>query len=88
MYDRWEYMHGFGPGYGWGLPGGLLLGLLVVLPIWLIFSKAGFSGWWSLLMLVPGLNVVVLYVLAFADWPALHGAGPGPGRSSRTGNFS
>jgi len=69
MYDRWQSIHGFGLGFG---PlGGLILGLLIILPFWQIFTKAGFSGWWSLLMLVPGVNVVVLYVLAFVDWPGL-----------------
>jgi peptidoglycan biosynthesis protein MviN/MurJ (putative lipid II flippase) len=39
-----------------------------ILPYWKIFSKAGFSGWMSLLMLVPLLNVVVLYIVAFSQW--------------------
>jgi len=87
MYDRWDYVHGFGPGFGL-FHGGALFGLLVVIPLWFIFTKAGFSGWWSLLMLVPGLNIVVLYVLAFADWPMLRGNGSAAARSSRPGNPS
>lgn len=39
-----------------------------LIPYWKIFSKAGFSGWMSLLMLVPLLNLVVLYLVAFSDW--------------------
>ncbi len=39
-----------------------------ILPYWKIFSKAGFSGWMSLLMLVPLLNLVVLYIVAFSQW--------------------
>ena len=39
-----------------------------IVPYWKIFSKAGFSGWISLLMLVPLLNLVVLYVVAFSEW--------------------
>lgn len=58
---------------GWG--GGhwlvMLLGAVVVLvPFWKIFSRAGFSGWLSLLMLVPLINLIVLYVIAFSNWPA------------------
>ncbi len=41
---------------------------LFLVPYWRIFSKAGFSGWLSLLMIVPLANVVVLYVVAFSEW--------------------
>jgi len=34
-----------------------------------IFSKAGFSWALGLLMLVPVANIVMLFVLAFAEWP-------------------
>lgn len=53
-------------------PFGMLIGvLLVILPFWFIFSKAGYSGWVSLLMLVPIINIIAIYFLAFSDWPAL-----------------
>jgi hypothetical protein len=45
--------------------------VLTVVPFWVIFQKAGFPGALSLLMMVPGINVVMLFVLAFARWPAL-----------------
>ena len=41
---------------------------VVIIPYWKIFSKAGFSGWLSLLMLVPLANLIVLYVVAFSEW--------------------
>ena len=60
-----------------GLPGpaelfimGLMFGIIII-PFWIIFSKAGFPGALSLLMLFPFLNVVMLFFLAFAEWPAL-----------------
>jgi len=54
-----------------GFPELLLLGwLIVVLPFWRIFSKAGYPGWYSLSQLVPILNVVALFYLAFAEWPS------------------
>lgn len=34
-----------------------------------IARKAGFSGWWSLLILVPTLNLVLLWFFAFSKWP-------------------
>jgi hypothetical protein len=43
----------------------------VVWPYWRIFRKAGFPSAFSLLMLVPIANIVMLFYLAYADWPAL-----------------
>jgi len=55
---------------------GLVLGvLLTVLPFWKICTKAGFPGALSLLMLLPIANVILLFYLAFAEWPALQGQG-------------
>ena len=42
---------------------------LTIWPFWRIFSKAGFSGWLSLLTLIPLVNIAVLLYLAFAEWP-------------------
>ena len=49
----------------------LVLAALVIVPFWFIFAKAGFSGWLSLLMIVPIANIVMLYVIAFSAWPSL-----------------
>ena len=38
-------------------------------PLFKIIQKAGFSGWWFLISLVPILNLVMLWIFAFADWP-------------------
>jgi heme/copper-type cytochrome/quinol oxidase subunit 2 len=38
---------------------------------WKIFSKAGYSGAMSLLMLVPIANIIVICMLAFGNWPIL-----------------
>jgi hypothetical protein len=40
--------------------------IAAVVPFWPIFRKAGFSGPLSLLMLVPGVNLILLYVVAFS----------------------
>jgi hypothetical protein len=41
---------------------------IVILPFWFICKKAGFSPWLSLLNIVPFGNIVLIYVLAFANW--------------------
>lgn len=40
-----------------------------------IVSRAGYSRWWLLTMVIPVLNLVMLWVFAFADWPAARGRG-------------
>jgi hypothetical protein len=46
----------------------LIMVVIVMIPYWFIWKKAGFSPWLSLLMLLPVLNIVMLYVLAFSEW--------------------
>jgi hypothetical protein len=53
----------------------LVFAALVVLPFWFIFKKAGHSPWLSLLMLLPIVNIAMLYFLAFAEWPRLRRPG-------------
>jgi len=45
--------------------------LVIVIPFWKITSKAGYSGWLSLLIIVPLVNVIYMYFIAFAKWPSL-----------------
>jgi hypothetical protein len=52
----------------------IALALLVVVPIKLliscmIFHKAGYSWALGLLMLIPIANLILIFVLAFGDWP-------------------
>jgi hypothetical protein len=47
----------------------LLIAALAILPAWRICSKAGYPGWLALLFLLPIANLVLLYFLAFAEWP-------------------
>ena len=52
----------------------LLLFILCILPIWIygrILKKAGYSRWWALLLFVPIINLVAIWVFAFAKWPRL-----------------
>jgi hypothetical protein len=50
----------------------LIVGVLTVLPFWKILSKAGYHPAWSLVVFIPILNVIVLYIFAFAKWPNLN----------------
>lgn len=47
----------------------LVMAIVVVLPFWRICAKAGYSGFLSLLILVPLVNLIFLYYLAFSEWP-------------------
>jgi hypothetical protein len=57
----------------------LLVALLVILPAWRICSKAGYPGGLALLFLLPVVNLVLLYFLAFAEWPLERRVASGPG---------
>jgi hypothetical protein len=47
----------------------LLPSVLFLVPAWRILTKAGYPGHLSLLLLVPIVNVVGLFLFAFAEWP-------------------
>lgn len=55
-----------------GLPGFLIVTVFPVICFWKIFKKSGFSSYWGLFALVPVGAIVLLGVLAFANWPANH----------------
>lgn len=49
----------------------LLFGIFV---LWLasrILEKAGFEPQWAFVLLIPVVNVIMIWVFAFADWPKL-----------------
>jgi hypothetical protein len=58
--------------------------ILVVLPATRICAKAGYPAWLGALALLPVLNVVLAFFLAFAKWPIErqlelgHQGGPDP----------
>jgi uncharacterized membrane protein YhaH (DUF805 family) len=49
----------------------MLVLALYLVPVVKILQKAGYSGWWCLIVFVPLVNIVMLYVFAFANWPVL-----------------
>jgi len=50
--------------------GHFLVALILIIPTWKICVRAGFSGAWALLHLIPVIGAfVVMAILAFGDWP-------------------
>lgn len=62
---------------GHGLWGLILAAIVLVIPAWKVVEKAGYPGVWSLLVLVPLVNVLALWLFAFSRWP-------GAGQSAST----
>ena len=71
----------FGYGFGIGPTAMLVFTALLVLPFWRICEKAGYPGVLGLLVVVPIVNVIFLYYLAFADWPSSRSRHTGIGGS-------
>jgi hypothetical protein len=46
----------------------LIILAIVIVPFWFICKKAGFTPWLALLNLVPLGGLILMYVLAFAEW--------------------
>jgi hypothetical protein len=52
----------------------LLLPFFVLFCLWLgyrILQKAGLDGRWVLILLVPIVNIIMIWAFAFSDWPNL-----------------
>lgn len=43
--------------------------LALIIPFWKIFPRADWPAPMALLMVIPLVNLVMLYVLAFKKWP-------------------
>ncbi len=48
---------------------GFVLAVVFVIAYVQIVRRAGYSGWWILILLVPVLNVVMLLIFAYKEWP-------------------
>jgi hypothetical protein len=44
--------------------------LVLIVPVAKILKKAGFSGWWSIVALIPGVNIIFLWIFALVKWPS------------------
>lgn len=64
-----------GHGYGMMLTGvpalivWLLLAAVIVVPFWRILPRAGLPSILALLALIPGLALILLWVMALKRWP-------------------
>ena len=47
-----------------------LIGIILIVPTWAIYKKAGLSPWLSLLLFLPIVGVLgVIVILATSNWP-------------------
>ncbi len=47
----------------------LIIAIALVIPTWRICQRTGYPGWIGILILVPMVNLILLYFIAFSDWP-------------------
>ena len=47
-----------------------VLYVVIGIPAAHILSRTGNSRWWSLLILIPIVNLIGFWIFAFARWPA------------------
>ncbi len=57
----------------------MLVSFIVLLVAWYkIFKKAGYPGWYTILMIIPIVNLIIFLVFAFSQWPVLKESAPQP----------
>ncbi|MGA3134189.1 MAG: hypothetical protein ABSD59_25815 [Terracidiphilus sp.] len=52
----------------------LFMAAVFIIPTWFIAKKAGMSPWLSLLCVFPLTGLILLYILAFAEWKVVPAA--------------
>ena len=60
----------------------LVSAAILIVPFWKIMERLGYSPYLSLLMVLPFLNIGLLYYIAFTDWPVERDFGPGAATGS------
>jgi hypothetical protein len=46
------------------------LGVLAIIPSVIIVRRLGFTGWWGIFAGISPINILCLWILAFAKWPS------------------
>lgn len=60
------WMYGYGPFHWFWF---IVMIAVVVYSAGRILSRLGFSPLWAILMFIPVVNLILLWILAFTDWP-------------------
>ncbi len=58
--------YGYGPFHGLWF---IVMLAAVLYPLGRILGRIGFSPLWSIVAFIPVVNLIALWLLAFADWP-------------------
>jgi len=45
------------------------LAVLTIIPAVIVVRRLGFTGWWGIFAGISPINIVCLWILAFAKWP-------------------
>jgi hypothetical protein len=54
--------------HAWGMTW-IIFAVIAVVPFWRICTRVGHSPALSLLVVIPLVNLIFIYYLAFGDWP-------------------
>ena len=58
------------------LLGAIVIGFVLVIPVWVIYRKSGLSPWLSLILFIPVIGIFATYmILAFSNWPSVEKSG-------------
>jgi hypothetical protein len=48
----------------------VIIGLMLLIPVCMIYKKAGFNPVWAILLFLPGFGLLLIFMhLAFIPWP-------------------
>ncbi len=64
MMEHWMYGYG-GSHWLWFV----VVAAVILYPTGRILGRMGFSPFWSILAFIPLLNLIGLWIVAFAEWP-------------------
>ncbi len=53
----------------------LVIAVVAVIPAWRICQRTGYPGFLGILIVIPLLNLFLLYFIAFSEWPSNRNAG-------------
>ncbi|MCZ8375849.1 MAG: hypothetical protein O9342_10760 [Beijerinckiaceae bacterium] len=70
MFHNGNDGYGWMMGYSWGVGHWVMFAVMaaaILYPVGLILKRLGFSPFWSVLALVPGINLIALWILALTS---------------------